>query len=236
MLRPFFHYYGSKFNLAIRYPKPEHNVVVEAFAGSAGYSVRYAVKHSILFDADPIIIGVWNYLINADTKRILSLPDIKECVDEVPDLVEAERHLIGFWLNASVVSPCKRPSSWMRGGLKPNAFWGPYIRQRIANQLDAIRGWKAINIDCLSVGNEDTHTPATWFVDPPYMDGGSHYRYNNVDYKKLATWCNTRCGLVIVCERGLANWLPFTPIGYFKSTARQGRISDKPECVLINRQ
>jgi hypothetical protein len=39
VLRPLFGLYGAKWRLAGRLPSPEHDDVVEPFAGSAGYSL-----------------------------------------------------------------------------------------------------------------------------------------------------------------------------------------------------
>ena len=52
----------------------------------------------------------------------------------------------------------------------------------------------------------------TWFVDPPYEEGGKHYRFGSIDYKHLAYWVKEREGQVIVCEREDAEWLPFKPL------------------------
>lgn len=40
-LKPFFTYFGGKYRIAPRYPKPQYNTIIEPFAGSAGYSLRY---------------------------------------------------------------------------------------------------------------------------------------------------------------------------------------------------
>lgn len=63
-LKPFFTYFGGKYRLAPKYPKPMYNTIVEPFAGSAGYSLRYPEREVILNDLDPVISGIWEYLIN----------------------------------------------------------------------------------------------------------------------------------------------------------------------------
>ena len=65
VLRPFFGYYGGKWRDTPRlYPPPEHNTIVEPFAGSAGYSLRFPrTPRVILYEKDPIVAGVWQYLI-----------------------------------------------------------------------------------------------------------------------------------------------------------------------------
>ena len=56
-----FSFYGGKRRLARFYPPPQHDVVVEPFAGSASYSVTYLVpvkgvrtiERAILIEKDP---------------------------------------------------------------------------------------------------------------------------------------------------------------------------------------
>ncbi len=60
LLRPFFGYYGGKWRDAIKhYPEPQHDTIVEPFAGSAGYSLRYANRKVILCEIDPVLASVW---------------------------------------------------------------------------------------------------------------------------------------------------------------------------------
>jgi site-specific DNA-adenine methylase len=49
-LRPFFTYTGGKYRLAPRYPEPRHNLIIEPFAGSAGYSLRHPEREVLLID------------------------------------------------------------------------------------------------------------------------------------------------------------------------------------------
>ena len=65
MMRPFFTYYGGKYRAAPLYPSPTHANLVEPFAGSAGYALRYYDRQVLLVDADPVIAGLWRYLISA---------------------------------------------------------------------------------------------------------------------------------------------------------------------------
>jgi hypothetical protein len=41
-VRPFFSFFGSKWRVAPHYPAPERDLIIEPFAGSAGYSLRHA--------------------------------------------------------------------------------------------------------------------------------------------------------------------------------------------------
>jgi len=92
---------------------------------------------------------------------------------------------------------------------------------RIASQLHAIRHWTLIEGDY----TEAPGVPATWFVDPPYIDKGKHYRLGSstIDFDALGAWCRTRRGQVMVCENVGADWLPFRPFIDIKgSEAKHG--------------
>lgn len=214
-LRPFFSYYGGKWRAAPRYPAPEYSTIVEPFAGSAGYSLRYPDRQIHLIDKDPVVAGVWDYLIHVRPGEILRLPIGFDHVDEVPGPDEA-RHLVGFWLNKGMTSPCLTPSKWMRTDTRGGAtYWGEEVRFRIASQLRHIRHW---TVTCGSYADAPD-IEATTFVDPPYSTrAGSRYRHSEVDYRHLRTWCADRRGQVIVCEQEGSTWMPFEPMGGLKST------------------
>jgi len=216
-LRPFFSYYGGKWRAAPRYPKPMFDTIVEPFAGSAGYALRYPNLRIVLIDADPIIAGLWAYLIGASEAEILSLPDLAEgsTVDDL-EVCEEARHLVGFWLNGGCAAPRKTPGAWMRDGSHSAAnFWGAPIRARIASQLAGIRHWTITH----GTYADAPDLEATWFVDPPYQAAGKHYRHSDVDFPHLATWCKARRGQVMVCENVGADWGPFRPFLDVKATS-----------------
>lgn len=212
-VRPFFSYYGGKWRAAHRYPPPVGEVI-EPFAGSAGYSVRWRCRRVRLFDVDENVVSVWRYLIGATEREILSLPDIAagSSIDDYGVPPEA-RALIGFWLGKGVERPRRTASKWLT--VRPASNWGPALRRRIADQLDAIRDWSIEHrsYECAP------DIEGTWFVDPPYSGpAGMHYRCNIVDYSELAQWCEARRGRVIVCEQNGADWLSFRRLGRIKAT------------------
>ncbi len=234
-LRPFFTFYGGKWRAAPRYPAPQHRTIVEPFAGSAGYSLRYADRRVILVDRDPIIAATWRYLIGVTSKEILSLPDIEvgQTVDDLNVCQEA-RLLIGWWLNPGCSSPCKRAGAWMRGGTHAHrvCFWGPLVRQRIAEQVPHIRHWRIFEDDY----EDAPDIEATWFVDPPYRGAGKHYRvgHNVLNYEALGLWCYTRRGQVIVCEQESARWLPFRSFGACRSNKANSGRTTSAEAIWTN--
>jgi hypothetical protein len=216
MLKPLFPFYGSKWRCAKRYPPPVPGMpVIEPFAGSAGYSHYWEPASVSLYDLDPIIVGVWSYLISVSAEEVLRLPDLMpgQSVDEFA-LPQEAKWLIGFWINRGSSSPKKRMTKFSGIKTASQLLWGQAARERIASQVDRIRHWT------ITHGSYDTVEPvaATWFVDPPYTSKGKYYRVNNVNHASLGVWCQGLAGNVIVCEQSGAGWLPFQPIGAVKST------------------
>ena len=211
-LKPFFTYFGGKWRIAQNYPDPKCANLVEPFAGSAGYALHHHESRVTLYEVDPKIFGVWDYLVKASPKEIERLPDVVEQVDLVKSSQEA-RWLIGLWINKGTAQPSKSPSRWMRDGLRPNSFWGPAIKQRIASQMPSIKHWRVFNKSYETAPN----LGCTWFVDPPYQAAGKGYKFHSIDYASLAKWCRTRLGQVIVCEAAGADWLPFEPFREIKT-------------------
>jgi len=197
-----FSYYGSKSKIVDYYPPPKHKKIIEPFAGSARYSLKYWQNDVTLIDKYPVIVAIWNYLINATKKDILDLPDLKEG-DKVDNynISDVEKWLIGFCINGGSAQPKKTAKSYNT--------WGE-AKNRIANDLHKVKHWKAIECSYEDLENEE----ATWFIDPPYKFGGEWYvkSTKHIDFDKLADWCKTRNGHVIVCENTKADWLPFKPM------------------------
>ncbi len=160
-IKSFFCYYGGKWRDSLKnYPSPKFPTLVEPFAGAAGYSLRYPSLKVVLCDIDPVICGVWDYLIKAKSSEILSLPDLKTG-QKVGDLAippEAQ-WLVGFWLNKGSARPANVPSSWMKSEIRPKSYWGSSVRIRISSQLEFIRHWKVFNC---SYENCPVSGRATW--------------------------------------------------------------------------
>jgi site-specific DNA-adenine methylase len=202
-LKPFFSYFGGKWRATSKYPKPKYDTIIEPFAGSAGYSMNYSENNIILLDKDPVISGLWTYLITATEDHIRSLPTIVDHIDELPKEYQDSKDLIGFWLQTAGTVPGKKRSTWAQQ--YPQWTWGPEKIERIASQLQFIRHWQIFE------GNY-TQAPdieATWFIDPPYQEMGHRYTKSDINYEELATWCLSRKGQIIVCEKEGTTWLPF---------------------------
>ncbi len=218
-LRPFFGFYGGKWRDAVKhFPAPAYASIVEPFAGSAGYALRYSDRKVTLCERDPVLAGLWRYLVRVSAREILAIPDVPPggTVDDLR-ICEEARWLVGFWLNRAPSRPRKSPSAWMRSGVRPGSFWGERVRTLVAAQVACIRHWQVIegSYEALAIAG-----PATWFVDPPYQEAGKHYVYGaaGLDYAHLGDWCQSRRGQVIVCENVGATWLPFTLRASVKTT------------------
>lgn len=213
-LRPFFSYFGGKWTLAPRYPAPEHDTIVEPFAGSAGYATRYPDRDVIRVERAPEIAALWRWLIRVSADEVLSLPlDPADAID----LAEQPRALIGFWCARCRTRPARTTnSSWLRSGRWSASFWGEYARQRIAEQVTRIRHWRVIEGDYSAAPD----VRATWFIDPPYIGARNNYLARVDDHDALGSWCRERRGLAIVCEQQGADWLAFQRFRTAKSIAR----------------
>jgi hypothetical protein len=202
-------YYGSKLKIVNKYPEPKHDTIIEPFAGAAQYSLKYYDKNVILIDKYDVIIKLWKWLQICSKKDILSLPYIElgKSVDEYSWDCEEAKWLIGFIIAAGVASPRKKPSKW-RTTLRPHSQ--EYKKSEIADSLYKIKHWKFIlgEYNCIDSIN------ATWFIDPPYQQGGNQYKFGSkmLDYNELSHWCKERNGQTIVCENTNSNWLESIPI------------------------
>ena len=195
-------YYGSKSKLVNLYPKPIKNKIIEPFAGSARYSLKYWDKDVFLIDKYEPIIKMWHWLQQATEKDLDNLPILKHG-ESLSDfrISEGERLFLSFIVSNGVSSP--------RNTVTKRA--APDIKHKIQTTkdiLNKIKHWDIRLGDYSDIDNCD----ATWFIDPPYFKGGEHYPKGSkyINYEELSQWCKSRQGQVIVCENDSASWLPFT--------------------------
>jgi hypothetical protein len=196
-----FSYYGSKSKVIDLYPAPKCGRIIEPFAGSARYSLKYFDRDILLVEKWEIIVKIWRYLQQATPADIMSLPEpkYKESIDSFK-LSEGERLLMGFLVAPGTAYPQKIVQQFSDIAA---------AKKKISSQLFKIKHWKIMQGDYSEIENQT----ATWFIDSPYQFGGDHYHENEIDFSVLGEWCKSRDGQVIVCENTKANWLPFWPIG-----------------------
>lgn len=216
-----FSYYGSKHRTANKYPSPV-GTIVEPFAGSAAYSTRYYSRDIRINDKDPIIAGIWQYIVGAKLGELLRLPTVFETLDELKVPQEA-KWLIGFWIGTCRVRPAKTMTKW--------GNWSEMIRLRISHQSQYIKHWKVTNLDY-----RDLKIPkrSTCFVDPPYHKSGVYYRLSSkqIDYTDLGNWCRAQ-SFAIVCEQQGADWLPFIP--FMRTQSQSNGLGQCNEVIWHNR-
>ncbi len=198
-------YYGSKSKLLKYYPEPTKDKIIEPFAGSAKYSLKYFERDVCLYDKYEPIVKMWEYLINATAKDIDGLPKLKygECIDDYSFDCIGQRFLMGYLVTSGAATPrktmTKRAERDFNGSI-----------DTIKKNIHKVKHWKVYKKDYVNIKNED----ATWFIDPPYQHGGKHYKCSNkdIDFSLLHKWSKERIGEVIVCENTKADWIDLKPI------------------------
>ena len=199
-----FSYFGSKAKIVSRYPSPIFPKIIEPFAGSARYALKYWDREIVLVDKYEAIVKIWKWLQQCSPKDIVGLPRLSQGqkLSDITSLSEEERLFLGFVVVAGNATPCNTVSMFGDWSERPNFY------RNIARDLHKIQHWKIMLGDYESLPNEE----ATWFIDPPYQVGGNKYKHHQIDYEKLGAWCIERSGQAIVCENTQAGWLPFTPL------------------------
>jgi site-specific DNA-adenine methylase len=202
-----FSYYGSKSKVVDLYPSPKFGKIIEPFAGSARYSLKWFDHDVLLVDKYEVIIKIWKWLQQASIQDIMSLPDVNKGDDiRMFNICDEAKLLIGFCINGGSVEPKNIGTDNINRNFNS---WNK-DKKRISNQLHKIRHWTFVLGSYVNIPNQD----ATWFIDPPYQFGGEHYKMpaTDLDFQQLGEWCKSRNGQVIVCENTKADWLPFYPM------------------------
>lgn len=212
-------YYGNAKNRVDAYPKPKFNKIIEPFAGSAQYSLKYFENDILLVDKYPVIIKIWHFLQQASAQDVLRLPRMKtgEKLDDYNFDCEGEKLLMSFLIGFGSAAPRKTVTKKLDA--RPNFI--NFNLQKIAGNLFKIKHWVIRQGSFESIDNIE----ATWFLDAPYQHGGHIYieSNKNIDFPTLAKWPTSRAGQLIVCENDKANWLPFKPMVSHKTLSGQNK-------------
>jgi hypothetical protein len=209
-----FYYYGAKRMLARRWGMPTRPLVIEPFAGSAGYSMHWLnyVDEVRLVEKDPRVAGLWRRLLAMEPEEVLALepPEYGVYTDDF------------LWMTAATSNAIAQLRTLKMPERVPDVARA--MLRQIAKRLPAAtRKVTIIEGDYTLAGDDE----ATWFIDPPYQvnsNGSAKTKFpqgmgyapgcksTDLDFEVLAEWCRTRRGQVIVCEQSGANWLPFKPL------------------------
>ncbi len=219
-------YYGAKTNIVNCYPPPKHERIIEPFAGSARYALKYFDREVILVDKYEVIVKIWRWLQQCSVEDIKKLPRMKEGqrLDDFNFDCDEAKNLCGFLIGFANTEPRKVTTSKLTQ--RPN-FMNFRLNQ-IADSLHKIKHWDIR----LGSFEEIPNQIATWFVDPPYNSvAGKLYVHNSsaIAYDFLGKWCQERMGQVIACEGVGSTWLPFRPVAAQKTTGRMSH-----ETVWLN--
>ena len=101
-----FSYYGSKSKIVDYYPPPKHKRIIEPFAGSARYSLKYWENDVLLVDKYEVVIKIWKWLQQCSKQDILNLPkfetgiDLRQC-----NLSEEELLFLGMCAGIASTQP-----------------------------------------------------------------------------------------------------------------------------------
>lgn len=207
-----FYYYGGKARSAGRYPAPQRRLIIEPFAGAAGYSMYHICKdrrlECLLVEKDERVVAVWKMLLGMSAEEMLNYP--------VPEIGETTDDMFLMTSTASNGVAATNIMTVTRRLVRNIGF----MKRRVAKILGAGVGARieVVHGEYYSAPDED----ATWFIDPPYTSplrekspraGGNGYAFGcraaDLDFEKLGRWCRTRRGQAMVCEYADATWLPF---------------------------
>lgn len=214
---PLFKWFGSKWLSSKTLPVPLHETIIEPFAGSAGYSLRYASRKVIIAEKDPYIYALWKWLIQTGVRNgeqfIRDIPVNISVGTDIRNLGlgYGQQLLLKSWQRTNNVGSCWTISPW---GNSPGQ-WTANTRARVAEEVQAIKHWQVYQ-DASELF--DLKQEATWFIDPPYE---YNYKYKSLvlDYTTLGERITRLNGQKIVCEAvcpktgKVPEWLDFKPFG-----------------------
>lgn len=109
-------YYGSKANIVHLYPKPKHPKIIEPFAGTARYALRYFDRDVLLVDKYEVVVRIWKWLQKCSEQDILKLPRKLEVGMKLSSFTfdcDEAKWLMGFLVSKGVESPRYTVTDWV---------------------------------------------------------------------------------------------------------------------------
>ena len=204
-----------KYSAARHYGPPRRNLVIEPFAGGAGYSTFWGHPNVRLYDLDEDVCALWDFLINCSADDIRAIPAVLRTNEEWLALPRPQRFLTQLNINFGErrLAP-NLPPRYLRyldgekTTLEKKRTWGERTKEIIIEQKPRIANWTITNASYADIPMEEAH----WHVDPPYQGPpGRAYTHSEIDFGHLGEWCRNLPGAVDVCENAGADWLPFRP-------------------------
>ena len=100
-----FSYYGSKSKIVGLYPPPKYSKIIEPFAGSARYSLKYFDRDILLIEKYEPLVKLWKWLQIATEKDIDNLPILKRG-EKISDfnLSEGESLFLSFCVSEATTT------------------------------------------------------------------------------------------------------------------------------------
>lgn len=216
-MKPFISYYGMKWQAACHYGPPRRDLVIEPFAGGAGYSTYWDCPNVRLYDLDEDVCALWDFLIHCSADDIEAIPSVFRTDDEWQALPRPQRFLtqlnINFGrcrLDRSLSNPYLRHVNGVETvrAMTLRRLWGEETKRTLILQKPRIAAWTITQGSYADIPMSEAH----WHVDPPYQGPpGRGYRHDQIDFDHLGEWCKALPGAVDVCEQEGADWLPFRP-------------------------
>jgi len=189
-----FSYFGRKLRTGLVYPKPQHSLVIEPFAGSMAYSLLHRPEKALGIEANPLVVETWHRICSLSEQEITDYP--------TPELGETTND---HWLIQAAFSEHSSEA-------KERAWNVRMVKNIEAQKKFAIKHLEYANTSieyALGSYKDAPDIEATWFIDPPYQHVTKGYLRSDIDYSEIAEFCVSRKGQVIVCEQEGADWLPF---------------------------
>lgn len=196
-------YYGSKYRIIDKYPKPKANItrIVEPFCGGGAYLLKHSNYELIGIEKDKLVHDAYLILQNLDEKELDNLDYQKGDIIKEHPYYPLMRQLASIPAGDKVTEfGFKRKSSRIR---------------TIKKHLSTIKNIQFIHGDAFDYFDKYDSVDTLWFIDPPYQGkGGKHYKCGNqyIDFPKLADAIKKLKGQVIVCGYIDDDYLPFTPL------------------------